>query len=116
FVPWRAVDKYRHYRGMRPDLRELARAPAWREALVLVRGAGHPDYASAAVLNPLDLEAAGPVFAWDRDAATRARLVAAFPRRSYWLVDGPSVTGDGYRVVGGPLDAAALAASPPPER
>jgi hypothetical protein len=111
FLPWRATDKYRHYRGMRPDLREFAARLPWNDALVLVRGQRHPDYASAVILNPLDLSAAGPVFAWDC-GGVRAELVAAFPGRRFWRVDGPSVTGDGYRVVAGPLTAAELLALP----
>lgn len=113
FVPWRAIDKYRHYRGMRPDLRQLAADRPWRDALVLVRGWRHPDYASAAVYNPLDFAAPAPVFVWDR-GGVRSRLVAAFPKRSYWLVDGPTASGDGYRVVAGPLTASELLALPEP--
>jgi hypothetical protein len=113
FVPWRATDKYFRYRGMNPGLRELATRMPWRDALVLVRGNRHPDYASAVVYNPLDLAAAAPVFVWDR-GGVRALLVQAFPRRRYWLVDGPTVTGDGFRVVAGPLDASELLALPEP--
>lgn len=111
FVPWRSVDKYRNYRGMRPELRQLAARLPWHDALVLVRGERHPDFASAVVYNPLDPAAAGALFAWDR-GGVRERLTQAFPRRRYWLVDGPSVSGDGYRVVAGPLGAEELLALP----
>lgn len=111
FVPWRAVDKYRDYRGMTPAARALVHDPALRDALVLVRGHRHPDYASAAVYNPIDLHEEGvPVFAWDRGPESRTRLVAAYPARRFWIVDGPSLTGGGYRVVAGPLDATGLLA------
>ncbi|MEJ2372160.1 MAG: hypothetical protein P8Y07_15075, partial [Gemmatimonadales bacterium] len=68
FIPWRAVDKYRHYRGMRPDILRLAESYDFGRSLVLVRGDRHPDYASAFTYNPLDLQADGPIYAWDKNA------------------------------------------------
>lgn len=115
FVPWRATDKYFRYRGMRPDVRAMAADPALRNGLLLIRGNRHPDYASAVVYNPLTVDSPAPLFAWDRSAAIRAALVAAYPGRSFWLVDGPSVSGSGYRIVAGPMSGAdLLAAEPPP--
>lgn len=108
FVPWRAGDKYFHYRGMRPDLRSLAATNRFGADLVLVRGRRHPDYASAAVLNPLEPRADRTIYAWDRDSTTRQAVVRRFPDRRIWLVDGPSITGAGYRVVAGPLEPATL--------
>jgi hypothetical protein len=103
FLPWRAADKYYHYRGMRPDIRTLARTRDFGASLVLVRGNRHPDYHSAAIYNPLDLDAPQPIYAWDRDSTTRAAVLRAYPRRPVWYVDGPTVTGDGYRIVAGPF-------------
>lgn len=103
FFPWRAIDKYHHYRGMRPDVRELIDAYDFGRSIVLVRGKRHPDYASAVPYNPLDLNADGPVFAWDRGPAVRLQLAKVYADRPVWLVDGPTITGDGYRVVGGPI-------------
>jgi len=102
FVPWRATDKYYHYRGMRPDIRELARTHDWRGSLILIRGNRHPDYHSAASYNPIDLQAPQPIYAWDRDSSTRADVLHAYPDRTVWYVDGPSVTGAGYRIAAGP--------------
>ena len=48
FVPWRSIDKYWHYRGMRADVRVLARARGFDDGLVLISGREVPDYASAA--------------------------------------------------------------------
>lgn len=112
FVPWRATDKYFHYRKMEPGARALADDPAFRDGLVLVRGDRHPDYASAVVYNPVDSGGDAPLFAWDRSGTLRRALVAAYPDRRFWLVDGPTVSGDGYRVVAGPLTGAALLARP----
>lgn len=103
FVPWRAVDKYHHYRGMRPDLRELAETHEFGRSLVLINGDRHPDYASAVHYNPLDLRADAPVYAWDRDAEVRRRVLAAFPDRPVWKVDGPCITGRSYSIAAGPL-------------
>ncbi|MCA9722739.1 MAG: glycosyltransferase family 39 protein, partial [Gemmatimonadetes bacterium] len=103
FVPWRAADKYVHYRGMRPDLRTMVTEPAFRDGLILVRGHRHPDYASAVIYGNLDPATPAPIIAWDRTPAQRAELVAAYPTRRFWVIDGPTVTGDGYRVLAGPL-------------
>jgi hypothetical protein len=103
FVPWRAVDKYHHYRLMRPDVRELARTHDFGDALVLIRGERHPDYASAGAYNPIDLQGPGPIYAWDRDPAVRAQVLAAFPDRPVWVIDGPRRTSAGYVVVAGPI-------------
>lgn len=97
WVPWRAIDKYHHFRGMRADLagKSLGASEA---PLVVIRGASFPDYASAAVYNPLDWYAAEPLFAREVDESTVGRLEAAFPDREVIRLDGPSVTGAGYRL------------------
>jgi hypothetical protein len=110
FVPWRATDKYHHYRGMRPDIRELPSRYPWANAIVLIRGKRHPDYASAIVYNPTDLEVPQPIYAWDRGGSIRRELVEAYPGRAWWIVDGPTFTGRGYQVVAGPLSSAELLA------
>ena len=105
FVPWRSIDKYWHYRGMRADLRVLARARGFDDGLVLISGREVPDYASAAPYNPLDLGAHQPVYVRRLDPATDSAVVAAFGTRSVWLVDGPSLSHAGYVVRAGPLTA-----------
>ena len=86
-----------------------------RDGLVLVRGRRHPDYASAAVYNPIDLRARTPVYAWDASPELRAQVLAACPDRAVWIVDGPTLTGSGYRVVAGPVppDSARHISIPP---
>lgn len=108
FLPWRSLDKYHHYRRMRPDIRELARERAFGRSLVLVQGRRHPDYASAAIYNPIDLKANAPVYAWDRGPEVRARLMDVYADRPIWVVAGPTVTGHGFEVLGGPLSWSAL--------
>jgi len=103
FMPWRAVDKYHHYRGMRPEVRRLARVHGFGNSLVLVRGPRHPDYASAAVYNPVDLDSEAPIFAWDRDPQVRERLLREYSTRPVWILQGPTATGAEYRVIAGPL-------------
>ena len=103
YLPWRGIDKYYHYLNMRPDVRRLAAERQFGPSLVFIRGPRHPDYASAAVYNPLDLRAAAPIYAWDRDPAARAEARRAYPDRAVWLVNGPSVTGRGFEVAAGPL-------------
>ena len=112
FVPWRAIDKYYHYRGMRPDIRRIAAAHPLQDGIVLVRGKRHPDYASAMAYNPVDFATPRPLYAWDRSPAIRRELAAAYPGRAFWIVDGPTVTGNGYRLVAGPLTGAQLVLRP----
>lgn len=100
FGPWRASDKYREYRGMEPGVRELAQEQGWGpDDVVLVRGDRHPDYASAAILNPVDLRGPGPLYAWDRGPDVRRALRLAYPDRRFSVIDGPSITGGGFRLV-----------------
>ena len=103
FVPWRATDKYFHYRRMRADLRVMVQDSQFRDGLILVRGEQHPDWASAASYNQPVLASGAPVFAWDRDSLTRSRLLAAFPDRPIWIVAGPTRTHAGFRVIQGPI-------------
>ncbi|MCK6445650.1 MAG: glycosyltransferase family 39 protein [Planctomycetes bacterium] len=103
FVPWRALDKYRDYRGMTPGARELAERVDFGRSLVLVRGKRHPDYASAAILNPLDFEADAPIYAWDKNPEVRAQLLAHYADRPVWVIAGPSETGRDFEVLEGPL-------------
>ncbi len=108
YFPWRAVDKYYHYLNMRPDVRELAKEHGFGKSLVLIQGEEHPDYASAAAYNPVDIRGAdAPVYAWDRTPDTTARLLKAYPDRPVWILRGPTRTGKGYQILAGPLAAGA---------
>jgi hypothetical protein len=108
FFPWRAGDKYYHYRGMRPEARRMAADPDLAGGLVLIAGRRHPDYASAAAYNPLDLSGPGTVFGWDRSPEVRQELLRRYADRPVWLVDGPSLTGGSFRVRRGPVSATEL--------
>jgi 4-amino-4-deoxy-L-arabinose transferase-like glycosyltransferase len=109
YFPWRALDKYHHYLGMRPDIYSLAKENRFGKSLVLVRGERHPDYASTAVYNPLDPYADAPIYAWDQNPKVRARLLQAYPDRPVWIVNGPTITRAGFKVLAGPLSARDLA-------
>lgn len=111
FVPWRAADKYHNFRGMKPDIRTLTDEFQFGRSLVLIQGNKHPDYDSAFIYNALDVSGDGPVYAWDKDVATREKLLAAYPDRPVWIVRSPSVTGGDYQVAAGPLDTNALLAA-----
>lgn len=105
YFPWRSFDKYYHYLRMRPDAQTLARTHSFGRSIVFVRGEGFPDYASAAVYNPIDLQAAAPVYAWDRNPTVRTEVLRLYADRPVWILDGPSITGAGYRIAAGPLNA-----------
>ncbi|NNG16929.1 MAG: hypothetical protein HKM89_10650 [Gemmatimonadales bacterium] len=108
FVPWRAIDKYHHYRGMRPDIRSLARETDFGRSLVLIQGAKWPDYHSAAAYNPPDWNANQPLYVWDRDPEVRDSILRRYPDRQIWVVAGPSVTGGPFRLLRGPIPASDL--------
>jgi hypothetical protein len=103
FFPWRAIDKYYHYRGMKADVRALLNTTPFGRSLVFVRGNRAPDYASAAIYNPIDLAADATIFAWDRDVTVRQKVLNVYSDRPVWFLDGPTVTGGGFEIVGGPL-------------
>jgi len=105
FMPWRAIDKYHHYRGMRPDIRNLLATTDFGPALLLISGQAHPDLNSALVYTAIDPYGKEPVIAWDRSPLVRQRLLEAYQDRQVWLIDGPSRTGTGYRVTAGPLSS-----------
>jgi hypothetical protein len=103
-LPWRALDKYHNYRGIRADLFALQRNYHFGHSLVLVRGPLWPDYASTVPFNPPTLlpDAPGPIFARELDAATTQRLRQYYSGRPIWILAGPSVTGRGFEVVEAP--------------
>jgi hypothetical protein len=105
YFPWRSLDKYYHYLRMSSDVRSLARVHDFGRSLVLVRGERFPDYASAAIYNPIDLNADAPVYAWDRSPSVRSELLRLYADRPVWILEGPSLTQAGYRIVAGPLSA-----------
>ncbi len=102
YVPWRAIDKYTHFRGMRADVRALTQRSDLADALVLVRGEEYPDAASALSYNGVDPDAPAPLFVWARDAELEQRLRAAYPERRAWVLEGPSLTGGRYRLAPAP--------------
>ncbi|MHC4470136.1 MAG: hypothetical protein ACYTDY_00205 [Planctomycetota bacterium] len=104
FFPWRAVDKYYHYRGGRPDMPRLAEEHGFGRSLVLVRGS-YDDYVSTFNHNPVDFRGDVPLYAWDKSPEVLAELVAAYADRPFWIVHGPSRTGRGFEVIEGPIEA-----------
>ncbi len=98
YIPWRAVDKYFHYLRMRPDVADLERRHDFGKSLILVHGERFPDYSAAAVFNPMDHGSPRPLYVWDRGHEVRDRLVKAYPDRSVWTVNGPTITGAGFEV------------------
>jgi 4-amino-4-deoxy-L-arabinose transferase-like glycosyltransferase len=109
-LPWRSADKYFHYRGMRPGVRESLGANDIGRDLGFIRGVRMPDYMSAVPYGALLPGDDAPVIAWERDAALSDSVRAAWPDRAVWVIDGPSLTGGGYRIVSGPTPPAAAEA------
>ena len=108
FTPWRAIDKYHHYLGMRPDVIRLAKQHNFGKSLVLIRGEQFPDFASAAIYNPINLQADAPVYVWDQTTELRAKLLRQYADRPVWIVNGPTITKAGFQIVEGPTPAQAL--------
>ncbi len=114
-VPWRALDKYHHYRGMRADIRKLSRDHGFGHSLVLIRSASSnpfPEYSSAAIFNPPSLDRPGPIYARDLGPQRSAALREHFADRAIWIVAAPSLTGGSMQVMAGPLFASGRARRP----
>jgi 4-amino-4-deoxy-L-arabinose transferase-like glycosyltransferase len=103
YIPWRAIDKYHHYWNMRPDIRELAKKHSFGKSLVFIRGETHPDYSSAAIYNPLDLNADAPIYVWYKNDEIREKLLQHYTGRTEWILNGPTITKDGYQIVFSPV-------------
>jgi hypothetical protein len=99
YLPWRALDKYYHYLRMRPDICHILPNNRDSKDLVLVQGERFPNFASSMACNPLDLSEGTPIFAWDRNPIIRNELLKYYSDRTIWTVQGPSLTGNGYKVV-----------------
>jgi dolichyl-phosphate-mannose-protein mannosyltransferase len=110
YLPWRAIDKYHHYLGMRPDIRSIAENHGFRRSLVLIRGAWYPDYASAWPYSSLDRDSNAPVYAWDKNPEVRANVVEAYSDRPIWVVNGPSITHRDFAIIAGPVTSRELMA------
>jgi hypothetical protein len=108
YIPWRSIDKYHHYLGMRPGILSLAKEHNLKNSLVLIRGDWQPDYMSAWIYNPLDFHSDMPIFAWDKNREVRIKLLKAYNDRPVWIVNGPTITNDGFKVIAGPLSATEL--------
>lgn len=108
FTVWRAIDKYHHYLFMRPDIRSMAEKHNWNNSLILIRGARFPDFASAAIYNPLDLRSGAPIYAWDKNEEVRKQLLKLYSDRQVWIVDGPTLTKAGFMIAEGPMPAQTL--------
>lgn len=105
YFSWRTLDKYYHYLGMEPGIANLAQEHRFGKSLVLIRGEEHPDYQSAWIYNPLNFEGDAPLYAHDKSPEIRAELLKAYGERPVWIVDGPTRTGSGYKIVAGPVSS-----------
>ncbi len=103
YFPWRAIDKYHHYRLIRPDIGYLAERYKFGHSLVLIRGNRYVDYAAAAIFNPVRFTGDEPIYVWDKDPEVRRELLKSYPDRNIWIVNGPTITHKGFEVSDGPL-------------
>jgi hypothetical protein len=103
-LPWRSLDKYHNYRGVRPDVRKLEREYHFGRSLVFVRGPAWPDYASAFPFNPPTFErnAPGAIFVRELGPDSDQRLRAYYADRPVWIIAGQSEGHGGLVVVAGP--------------
>ncbi len=106
------MDKYSNYLEMNPDILNISKQYQFGNSLVLIQGNSHPDYESAWTYNPLDLQARETIYAYDRNPDVRAALLKSYADRPIWILQGPSITGNSYRVVAGPLSAQQAAKLP----
>jgi len=108
-LPWRSLDKYHNYRGVRADIRWLEGKHHFGHSLVLVRGPEWPDYASAFPFNPatFNREAPGPIYARELGPTSTERLRNYYEDRPVWVLAGPTETGNGFQVVERPSSSSA---------
>jgi len=108
-VPWRAVDKYPNYRGLRPDIGALAREQHFGKSLIFVRGPAWPDYHSAMPLNPPRFEHPfvdgwdAPIYARDLGREQNEKVRAYYAERPVWFIAGAKFAGGAARRIAGPV-------------
>ncbi len=105
FIPWRAIDKYQNFRGMKADIRYMTGEDKFGRGLVMIRGNLHPDFDSAMVYNSVEPSQDRPIYALAVDQDVALRLLLEYGDRPVWVLDGPSLSGTGFRIVAGPSDA-----------
>lgn len=108
FMTWRAAAKYYGYRHFHTDYREMAKRPELAGSLIIVKATSSDDYVSAFLNNTPDLSGPGPLFARDLGRASNRALVAAFPDRPIYFVEGRSRTGRKAYIARGPVPASAV--------
>jgi hypothetical protein len=102
FIPWRSLDKYYHYRGMRSDIAELAEKCGFNDSLVFVQELDKSDYPSAFIFNPVDLNSGQTIYVRDLGPEVRNQVIENFPNRSIWTVRGSEELGGNFSIVDNP--------------
>ncbi len=115
-IPWRSLDKYYRYRGVRSDIRTLAIEHNFGRSLVFVRGRAWPDYAPAMALNavPFDRDTPGTVYALESAPESNERVRNYYADRPVWIVAGTRLTGRPAAVIAGPIPPGQPLPVPPP--
>src|SRR5262245_33834158 len=85
-----AMDHPAHgYSG--PAIRDLTATTVFGRTAVFVRGNRHPDSASTAIYNRIDLNVDEPIYVWDRNEGVRQQVLEAYPDRPRGFIDGPTI-------------------------
>jgi hypothetical protein len=110
-LPWRSLDKYHNYRGVRADVRKLDDQYNFGRSLVLVRASAW-EYASAFALNPrtFDQSVSGPIYALDLGPESNQRLQRYYSDRPVWVIAKPKSKDAEFEVVTRPADRVPAAA------
>ena len=95
FIPWRAVTRYKGYRGFHDDYVKLEKSLD-PHALVFVKtkesgASGDADFSSAVIRNSPRQDEPHPIFAQDLGDAENRKMIAAFPDRPVVYVTGRSM-------------------------
>lgn len=104
YVPWRSVDKYHNYRGMRADLARMEARCGFEGDLVLIQERDKSDYPSAFIFNPNTLDGEGTLYARDPGPEGRESLASLFPEREVWIYRGSEALGGPFTFISGPID------------
>lgn len=114
FTSWLAFNKYPNLRGYHGDYVEMSRMAEFENALIFVNSESDPEYGSAFIALDPTFASSKPIFALDLGFEKNADLIAAFPDRNIYFVEGRNRRADKISVSRGPLSSDDLILDPPP--
>ena len=113
FTSWLAFNKYPNMRGYHGDYVKMSTMEEFENALIFVSSVGEPEYGSAFITLDPTFSSSKPIFALDLGAQKNARLIAAYPERKIYFVEGRNHQADRIAITRGPLNSNEFNLDPP---